>query len=83
MRRMFEHIFLILITCVQKVPVLTGMCTAVSMDTGCWFGPLELLSPSKLRTEWGRGWVILGAEERRKENDCSRCGGQLKGKLPR
>lgn len=62
--------------------MLLGM-NLVSMDTGCWFGPLELLSPSKVsRTGWGRGWVVWildgDAEGRdRKESDCSRCDVQL------
>lgn len=61
------------------------MCTAVSMDTGCWFGPVELPSPSKFRTGCGgrgRVWISgFDAEGRvRKESDCSRCeGGCVKG----
>lgn len=75
--------FLIFIICLGPVKSsLFGMYTAVSMDTGCWFGPLELRSPSKFRTRWGRGWVvwILGgdADER---SDCSRCDGQFKSFL--
>lgn len=57
----FYHLCLCIL---QKVAVLLGICTAVSMDTGCWFEPLGWLSPSKLRVGWGRGWVvwILGGD---------------------
>lgn len=57
------------VICIMRLVSLCGMYISVSMDTECWLGTLDLPSPSKFRTGWGNGWVVLilgdGAHGRR------------------